>query len=172
MLLPIAYVYDAPWDRADAWLLGAGMLVAPVLERGVTGREVELPGEVGWFRWPDLTPASSGQFDAQQEEIPVFVAAGSTIPTFDTIPDTFVEGEDVDSALVSFTDADAERVVYLIGGGGPFVEGDGTSYVVSGSPNGSGEVTKTLTSGSVEVAGLSVTVTGEVSRRYTFVAVN
>lgn len=173
MLLPVGLVHEQePIGRIDAWLLGEGMLVAPVLEAGATGRDVDLPGGVRWWSWPALEPATSGFHAAAVEQIPVFVAEGTTIPTFADPPDTFVEAASVDPALRTLAEADAERVVYLVGGGGPFTEADGTRYAPSGRPTGAGEVTQTLTSGSVTVAGVTVKVTGTTPRAYTFVVVD
>jgi len=167
MILPVSFVHGGnDWGRADAWMLGDALLVAPVLEEGATGREVELPSSVDWWSWPDLAPSTSGYVDAELDEIPVFAAAGTTIPTFATIPDTLVQGAQVD---IPFEQADTERVVYLIGGGGDFIEGDGTTYTPSGSPSGSGEVTQTLSSGTVDVAGVTVEVSGPIERTYTFI---
>ena len=115
MVLPVAFVHGGgDWGRSDAWMLGDALLVAPVLEEGAEGREVELPGD-GWHTWPQLAPASSGWHDAALDEIPVFVAAGTTVPTFATIPDSLVEGAAV---ATPFEVADQSRVVYLVGGGG------------------------------------------------------
>lgn len=172
MLLPIGVVYDEPYDRTDVWLLGEGMLVAPVLERGASGRDVTLPSDVRWWTWPDLAPAQSGMQAAGLDEIPVFVAEGTTIPVFVDPPDTFVESGAVDPGLRTLAEADAERIVHLVGGGGDFTEGDGTRYDVSGSPTGSGEVTQTLASGTVKVAGVTVQVDGSVERTYTFIVTN
>ena len=167
MILPVAFVHGgSDWGRSDAWMLGDALLVAPVLEAGATAREVDLPTRTDWWTWPGLQPATSGRFDAALDEIPVFAAGGTTVPTFDRIPDTLVEGADV---ATPFEDADAHRIVYLFDGGGDFVEGDGTSYEPTGRPDGSGQVTETLTSGRVDVAGVSVQVRGNVERTYTFV---
>ena len=175
MLLPVGLVYDGEeYGRSDVWLLGEGMLVAPVLERGAAGRDVALPSGVRWFAWPELTPADSGFFAADTTQIPVFVAAGTTIPTFSDPPDTFVDSGLVDPALRTRAEADTERTVYLIDGGGDFTEADGTRYSTSGSPSGTGrgEVTQTLTAGTVNVRGVQVEVEGPIERTYTFVVVN
>ncbi len=152
----------------DAWLLGPALLVAPVLERGATGREVVLPSDVAWTDWHSLEPVQSGWFDAPIDLTPVFAADGTTVPTFATIPDTLAESDD--PALLALADVDGERVVYLFGGGGPFTEGDGTRYSPSGSPTGPGEVTATLSSGTIEVAGVSLRIDGAVERSYTVVS--
>lgn len=168
MLLPVAFVHGGDdWGRADAWMLGDALLVAPVLEAGAVARDVELPGSVDWWSWPDLQPASSGRFDAPLDVTPVFAAAGTTVPTFATIPDTLTDGAQGD--VTTLADVDGERIVYLFGGGGRFVEGDGTIYEPEGRPTSSETVTETLTSGRVDVAGMTVRVIGDTERTYTFV---
>jgi len=62
---------------------------------------------------------------------------------------------------------DTARVVYLFGGGGPLTEEDGTTYTPSGTPTSGGEQTATLTSGTVEVAGVTLQIDGTVERTYT-----
>jgi alpha-glucosidase (family GH31 glycosyl hydrolase) len=167
MVLPVAFVHGGDdWGRLDAWMLGDALLVAPVLERGVTTRDVQLPDSVSWYTWPGLQPATSGPQPAELEQIPVFVAEGTTVPTFDPIPDTLVEGANVG---VPYEEADRYRTVYLVGGGGRFVEGDGTTYEPSGQPEGPSTLVQTLTSGTVSVAGVTVKITGEVERTYTLV---
>lgn len=167
MVLPTGFLHRGEdWGRMDAWMLGDALLVAPVLEAGVTSRDVALPSGVDWWTWPELQPATSGPQPADLERIPVFAAEGTTVPTFDPIPDTLVEGAQV---ATPFETADAFRTVYLIGGGGDFVEGDGTTYTPSGTPTGAATVTETLTTGSVTVAGVTVEVTGPRERTYTFV---
>ena len=103
--------------------------MAPVLERGVTGREVYLPDEVAWTDWHSLEPASTGWFEATEGHTPVF------------------------------------------GGGGPFTEGDGTSYTPSGGPTGQGEGQVSLTSGIVDVAGVTLSIDGPKERSYTVIVV-
>ncbi len=169
MIRPVAFHYGEDWGRMDAWLLGSALLVAPVLERGATGREVALPSEVDWFDWDSHQPAAEGWLDAAEDHTPVFAAAGTTVPTFATIPDTLAET--VEDGLLDLADVDGERVVYLFGGGGPFTEGDGTRYTPSGSPTGAGEVTETLDTGTIEVAGVSLEIQGDVERSYTVVVV-
>ncbi len=169
MILPVSFVYDAPWDRIDAWLLGEGLLVAPVLERGVTSRQVDLPEEVTWYDWWTHEEVASGVFDAEVDEIPVFVAAGTTVPLFEEVPDTLaatnVEG------WTDLDDADAARVLVLFGGGGDFDEADGTTYRPTGTPTGAGEQSFTLTSGTVSVAGVDLAIDGPRERTYRVVVV-
>ncbi len=169
MLLPVGWIYDDSWDRMDAWLLGAGMLVAPVLEEGASGREVDLPSEVAWYDWWTHETAVSGWFDAAVDEIPVFVAAGTTVPTFEIVPDTLVDSVNPD--VLDLDDVDDARVLTLFGGGGDFTEADGTTYSPSGTPTGAGEDTFTGDSGSVTVAGVTLAITGDKVRTYRVVVV-
>src|SRR5688572_11954599 len=133
-------------------MLGEALLVAPVMTAGATSREVTLPPDVAWYDWWTHEPVESGTFAAPIDAIPVFAAAGTTVPVFDVIPDTLVPTD----GLVDLADADASRTVYLFGGGGRFVEADGTIYAPSGTPLGLGEASQTLTSGTIEAAGVSL----------------
>jgi alpha-glucosidase len=169
MIRPVSFHYGEDWGRMDAWLLGPALLVAPVLERGATGREVELPSEVAWTDWHSLEPAASGWFDAAIEHTPVFAAAGTIVPTFATTPDTLASSDDPE--LVDLADVDGERVVYVFGEGGVFTEADGTSYSATGSASSAGEGTGTLASGSIEAGGLTLSIEGPVERSYTVVVV-
>ncbi|MBN2800827.1 MAG: hypothetical protein JXX28_16950 [Deltaproteobacteria bacterium] len=169
MLLPVAFRYGDDWGRRDAWLLGDSLLVAPVLEGGARALQVDLPDQVRWYDWWTLEPATSGVFDAPLDHIPVFAAAGTTVPVFAEVPDTLVEVDDPE--VLDLSAVDGARVVYLFGGGGEFVEGDGTSYRPQGLPEGPGEVEQTLSQGTVEVAGVSLAIDGPVTRRYRVVVV-
>jgi alpha-glucosidase (family GH31 glycosyl hydrolase) len=167
MLLPPAFLYETEWGRMDAWLLGDALFVAPVLERGVDGRDVELPGGVDWYSWPDLAPAQSGWFDADLTEIPVFAAANTTVPTLAEAPDTLTAA--TADGVTDLDDVDGARVVYVFGDGGRFLEADGTLYLPRGAATGSGEGTATFESGELEVAGVTVEISGPRERTYTVV---
>ncbi len=169
MLMPVAFRYGEDWDRIDSWLLGDALLVAPILERGATSRHVDLPADVVWYDWFTHEVVTSGEFGADVDEISVFAAAGTTVPVFAEIPDTLFEASNPD--LVTLSDVDGARVVYLFAGGGEFHEGDGTSYLPTGAPSGAGEVTQTLTRGTIEVAGVTLDVDGPVERAYTVVVI-
>ncbi len=170
MILPVGFVFPeegetpaAAWGRTDAWMLGPSLLVAPVMEQGATGREVELPAGTSWRRWDTLEPAQSGWFDAPMDEIPVFLAGDAVVPLFETVPDTLVEGGE---GLVDLAAADAERHVLVTGRGAVFTEGDGTTYTPSGQVTAEDEVVETLVEGTVEVGGLVLTIEGPVERTY------
>jgi len=170
MVLPTSFLFDGePWGRMDAWMLGDALLVAPVVEQGVEGRDVDLPAGTAWYDWTTLTEASSGWHDAALDAIPVFAAAGTTVPLFEQIPDTLVDV--VDDGVTTLADMDDRRLVYFFGGGGPFVEGDGTSYTPSGTPTGAAETEVTLTSGETAVGGLTVAIDGPRERTYRLIVV-
>ena len=168
MVQPVSFVVgNQDWGRQDAWMLGDALLVAPVLEAGVTSREVALPASEDWWDWRTLERAVTGTFSAPLEEIPVFARADSLVPTFAEIPDTLIETDNPD--VLTLEDVDDQRVLYVFGDGAPFVEGDGTRYRPSGTATETGEVTGTLKSGDLEVGGLKVKVTGTRERTYTLI---
>jgi sulfoquinovosidase len=166
LLMPPAMRYGGDWGRVDAWLLGDALLVAPVLEAGALGRTVELPPGADWYDWWTGAKVDSGEFEAPVTEIPVFVAGGSVVPTFTEIPDTLVAGTGGD--LRDLVDVDDARTVRIFGGGGTFVEADGTCYRVEGRPTEAETATGTMSSGRISVGGATVVVEGTVERTYIF----
>ena len=162
---PAMHYNDTDWAAIDVWLLGEAMLVAPVLERGATSRTVALPEDVDWFDWWSGEPASAGTFDADISEIPVFVAAGSIVPVFTVVPDTLAQA--TAEGVTDLADADTERTLRIFGSGGAFTEADGTHYATSGTATSSATTSQTLNAGSLDVGGLTVTITGSVERSYT-----
>ena len=157
---------DESWGRADAWLLGPSLLVAPVLEAGVLSREVELPGGTTWFDVNSGTVATSGIFDAPFDTIPLFAPAGAVIPMFAEVPDTLVEGPL--TGVTTLTDADSARRVVVYGGEeGSFVEADGTTYTSNGKATSTGSATGTFASGELVAGGLTLTISGSAERTYT-----
>jgi alpha-glucosidase len=162
---PAMHYQDADWAAMDAWLLGESMLVAPILERGVTSRAVALPADVGWYDWWTGQPASAGDFSADIGEIPVFVSAGSIIPLLTEAPDTLATA--TAAGVTDLSDADTARTLRVFGTSGSFTEADGTTYTASGTATASGSATQTLTDGDITVSGLTVTISGSTERTYT-----
>ena len=70
-------------DINDEYMIGHAMLVAPVVRPGARAREVYLPPG-GWFEWSTgvyYEGASHILADAPLSSLPLFVRAGSIIPT-------------------------------------------------------------------------------------------
>lgn len=165
LVLAPALVYpEADWARIDAWLLGSALLVAPVMEAGAEGREVELPGGQRWFNYFSGAEVESGWQAAALGDIPVFAAEGTIIPLLAEAPDTFTTA--TDSGITTLSDMDGARELRVFGSGGRFTEADGTRYSVSGTATGPGEASQTLTDGTVEVGGLKVKISGSEERSY------
>lgn len=165
MVLPPSFLYDDDWGRMDAWLLGRWIFVAPVLEEGATGRDVQLPGHTAWYNFHTGQPATSGYVEVEPDGIPVYVARGATIPLFNTVPHTLVDTVD-DPRVIPFEVADAERVVRVYGRGGRFTEGDGTQYQPSGEATEAATAQGTFTSGTLDAGGVTVKIEGPRERTY------
>ena len=66
----------------DAFLVGPDLLVAPILEPGVSGRDVRLPAGT-WIDWHNGVRHPGGhvvRVDADVSDIPLFVRAGALVP--------------------------------------------------------------------------------------------
>ncbi|HSU31689.1 MAG TPA: TIM-barrel domain-containing protein [Bryobacteraceae bacterium] len=71
-------------DLGDEYMFGPAFLVAPVTEQGATSRMVYLPAGTDWFNYWTNERVKGGQMlevNAPIDQIPLFVRAGSIIPT-------------------------------------------------------------------------------------------
>ncbi len=88
---PLYYYFSSDTAAAnveDEFMSGKNVLVAPVLEQGATSRSIYLPKESWWYRLNSSRMIPGGirtTVTASLENIPVFVKAGSIIPT---VPDS------------------------------------------------------------------------------------
>jgi len=92
----------------DAYLLGASLLVAPVLEEGARTKDVVLPAGT-WVEWDTGTAYAGGQtvtLDAPLDRIPMLVETGSIIPMRPVASHTGAQPADT-LALRVYPDADA-----------------------------------------------------------------
>ena len=71
------------WEVDDAYLLGDTLLVAPVLEKGVSQRKIIFPPGVWYSFWDDSLFIGPGEIQVatELETIPIFVRGGSFLPT-------------------------------------------------------------------------------------------
>jgi alpha-D-xyloside xylohydrolase len=72
------------WDINDEYLFGPSLLVAPVTEYKARSRSVYLPAGTAWYDFYTGHKIEGGQTitaDAPYERIPLFVRAGSIVPT-------------------------------------------------------------------------------------------
>jgi alpha-glucosidase len=73
----------AALQREDEFLLGADLLVAPVVHEGDTKRRVYFPKGDAWLDWQDGTRYEGGSFAdiaAPLQRLPLFARVGSVIP--------------------------------------------------------------------------------------------
>lgn len=74
----------------NEFMSGKNVLVAPVLEKGVTSRSIYLPKGNWWYRWNSSRMIPGGQrteVTANLQNMPVYVQWGSIIPT---VPDSIL----------------------------------------------------------------------------------
>ncbi|HZD53283.1 MAG TPA: TIM-barrel domain-containing protein [Woeseiaceae bacterium] len=108
-------------DIATEYLFGPAFLVSPVYEHGARSREVYLPAGADWYDFYSGEKHSGGvtiDADAPLARMPLFVRAGSIVPTGPEIRHT---GESLNAPLTLnvYTGADGAFDIY---------EDDGISY--------------------------------------------
>ena len=94
-----ALFMDFPNDHAvtdirDEYMYGPAFLVAPVTEQGATNRKVYLPAGTDWYNYWTNEKVHGGQtidVSAPIDILPLFVKAGSIIPTGEQIDSTAQE---------------------------------------------------------------------------------
>ncbi|MBJ7600321.1 MAG: alpha-glucosidase [Candidatus Nephthysia bennettiae] len=83
------YQYDpAVRDVDDEYLLGPDLLVAPVVDSGVTARQVYLPPG-SWYDWHSGELVGGGRFMVAQtpmDRIPIYARGGAVIPMWPEAP--------------------------------------------------------------------------------------
>lgn len=86
--LVLHYEHDKEtWNLNDEFLVGEHILAAPVVTQGSTRRMVYLPEGI-WYGWEDKKEYKGGQYylvDAPLDTCPIFVKAGSIIPTYEVM---------------------------------------------------------------------------------------
>ncbi|MBT6179908.1 MAG: hypothetical protein HOI23_21885 [Deltaproteobacteria bacterium] len=141
---------SALFDVDDAFLVGNNLLVAPIVEEGVTSRSVKLPSGT-WHRWNSvdaLSPvAQTGTVtvsDVGAEDAIVFIRGGSVLALLSENYDTTAQFADGVAADINAAPAVMEEVTLRLVPGG---DDAGTlsepsfgqiSYVFSGSALGTG----------------------------------
>jgi hypothetical protein len=78
-------VHCLNWNVSDEYLFGPDLLVAPVMEAGLTQRQVYLPDGTQWTdAWTGevLAGGQTITVDAPLDIIPLFVRDGANLPTW------------------------------------------------------------------------------------------
>ena len=108
-------------DLNDEYLFGKAFLVAPVYTFGATSRQVYLPAGTSWIDFNSGKRYEGGQSieaEAPIERMPLFVRAGSIVPTTSVQPHVDAQ-PDAPLTIVVYTGADGEFSLY---------EDQGTDY--------------------------------------------
>jgi alpha-glucosidase len=112
-------------DLSDQWLMGSGLMAAPVMQEGATSRSIYLPKDK-WFPFEGTAAVDGGQtlnVNAKLDEIPVYVRAGTILPLGPVVQNTAaMPGGPLDMQIYPGKDAtftlvedDGESVQYLKG---------------------------------------------------------
>lgn len=118
-------------DVRDEYLFGPALLVAPVIEQGATTRMVYLPAGADWYNYWTNERIEGGQtvkVDAPIDTLPLFVRAGSILPTGEPIEST-TEVQNISKVRI-YPGADCDFTLY---------QDDGVTYAYE---NGSSRITK------------------------------
>jgi alpha-D-xyloside xylohydrolase len=102
------------WDIDDQYLFGPSLLVAPVTAFGARNRQVYLPAGADWYDFNTGAYHKGGRnivAAAPYERMPLFVRAGSILPTGPDVQNTR-EKPDGPLVLHIFTGADASFSLY------------------------------------------------------------
>jgi alpha-D-xyloside xylohydrolase len=107
-------------EIGDEYMLGPAFLVAPVTTQGATTKRIYLPTGTDWYNYWTNEKVHGGQtitVDAPIDRIPLFVRAGSIIPTGSVIEST-MQKQKITKVLV-YPGRDADFTLY---------QDDGTTY--------------------------------------------
>jgi alpha-D-xyloside xylohydrolase len=113
----------------DEYLLGEHLLVAPVMKRGLTGRDVYLPPG-RWIDWFDDVVHEGGKtvaVDAPLSKAPLFLAQGGIVPLLRPTIDTLAPVKDPLAVDSYATTAGVIHAVTLPGAKSTFTLFDGSS---------------------------------------------
>jgi alpha-glucosidase len=81
--LVMEFPFDAKAaDLGDQWLIGKGLMAAPVMQEGAKSRSVYFPNET-WYVFDSgktMSGNGSAEVTASLDEIPTFVRAGTILP--------------------------------------------------------------------------------------------
>lgn len=86
IMRPLFYHYnrdETAWTISDSYLFGQDVLVAPIMEAGMTSRKVYLPKGSQWLEHHTGKWYDGGQWvesEAQLDQIPLFIRDGVTVP--------------------------------------------------------------------------------------------
>ena len=100
-------------DLRDEYMFGPAFLVAPITDQGATSRDVYLPAGADWYNFWTNQRLHGGQtikVEAPIDTLPLFVRAGSIVPTGNAVESTR-EAQKIAKVLV-YAGTDASFTLY------------------------------------------------------------
>ncbi|QJD97224.1 DUF5110 domain-containing protein [Mucilaginibacter robiniae] len=117
--------YDYPetkdaYENPSEYMFGDDLLIAPIvspMENGIAKKKVWLPAGNDWFEWHTGTLLKGGQYADRAfglEEYPIFVKAGTVMPTYPSVKNL---SHDPEQCIIDiFPGADGSTEIYEDGG--------------------------------------------------------
>jgi sulfoquinovosidase len=171
--LPLLFPDDDVWGLMDEVMLGPSLLVAPVVARGETTREVTFPrarfapfqahedGSALLFAGDDVVGPARVLVNAPVNELPLFIVAGGIVPMTALPADTLLPVRDRNAGFTGLESVEGDRIVVIgRGADGSFVEESGASYTYE--DDGSAVLAGSEPDGSLVIIGNDVAQSGAV----------
>jgi alpha-glucosidase len=122
----------------DQYLVGSDLLVAPVLHEGRTSREVYFPQGETWIDWwsgARHAGGSSAKIAAPLDRLPLFIRAGSSVPTAAPVQHTGELKDAPLTLLVALGGKGSSRVFQDAGDGYGYRDGKSRTIAVTQDEN-------------------------------------